>query len=153
MTKGLFFQAIAKFTLGVVLIGALIFLPAGTLDYPNGWLFLAILFVPMFLAGLVMMARNPALLRSRLQAKEQQGEQQLVVKLSGLMFLCGFIVAGLDFRFGWSRLPDWLVVLAVILFVISLPTLIGCFLFASGVILLVPLAVITLAWGILKICV
>ena len=119
MNRALFFSAISKFTLGLVCVAALIFLPAGTLRYPNGWLFLTILFVPMFLAGLVMMARNPALLRSRLQAKEQQGEQQLVIKLSGLMFLCGFVVAGLDFRFGWSHLPDWLVVLAAILFLLS----------------------------------
>ena len=105
MSKNLFFQAIAKFLLGVVLIGLLIFWPAGTFHYPNGWLFMAILFVPMFVAGLVMMAKNPALLRSRLDAKEKQKEQDTVVKLSGLMFLVGFIVAGLNFRFDWYVLP------------------------------------------------
>ena len=106
MTKSLFFSAIAKFFLGVILVGLLIFLPAGTLNFSNGWLFMAILFVPMFLAGLVMMAKNPNLLKSRLNAKEKEREQSLVVKLSGLMFLAGFIVAGLDFRFGWYPLPQ-----------------------------------------------
>ena len=106
MTKSLFFSAIAKFTLGVVLLGLLIFLPAGTLAFFNGWLFMGILFVPMFLAGLVMMAENPELLKSRLNAKEKEREQSLVVMLSGLMFLAGFLVAGLDFRFGWCPLPQ-----------------------------------------------
>ena len=106
MTAKLFVQAILKFTLGVVLVGLLIFLPAGTWEYPGGWLLMGILFVPMFLAGIVMMWKNPDLLKSRLNAKEKQGEQQLVVKLSGLMFLVGFIVAGLDFRFGWLPLPE-----------------------------------------------
>lgn len=101
MSAKLFVQAILKFTLGVVLVGLLIFLPAGTLAFPAGWLLMGILFVPMFLAGIVMMWKNPALLKSRLSAREKQGEQQLVVKLSGLMFLVGFILAGLDFRFGW----------------------------------------------------
>lgn len=105
MSAKLFVQAILKFTLGVVLVGLLIFLPAGTFAFPGGWLLMTILFVPMFLAGIVMMCRNPDLLRSRLNAREKQGEQQLVVKLSGLMFLGGFIVAGLDFRFDWLRLP------------------------------------------------
>ena len=105
MTKELFAQAIAKFLLGVVLVGILIFLPAGTLAFKNGWLFMGLLFVPMFCAGLVMMAKNPELLKKRLKAKEKQSDQALVVKLSGLMFLAGFIVAGLDFRFDWSQLP------------------------------------------------
>ena len=105
MTAKLFVQAILKFTLGVVLVGLLIFLPAGTWNYPGGWLLMGILFVPMFLAGIVMMWKNPDLLRSRLNAREKQMEQSRVVKLSGLMFLGGFIVAGLDFRFGWLRLP------------------------------------------------
>ena len=105
MSKSLFFSAIFKFFLGVVLVGLLLFLPAGTTSYANGWLFMTILFVPMFLAGLVMMAKNPNLLKSRLNAKEKEQEQSLVVKLSGLMFLAGFIVAGLDYRFGWFPLP------------------------------------------------
>lgn len=105
MTRRLYFEAILKFTAGVFLVAVLLFLPAGTVDYPGGWLLMGILFVPMFLAGLVMMAVNPGLLRSRLNAKEKEREQDLVVKLSGLMFLVGFILAGLDFRFGWSELP------------------------------------------------
>ena len=119
MTKSLFFSAIAKFTLGVVLVGLLIFLPAGTLAYTNGWLFMGILFVPMFLAGLVMMAKNPNLLKSRLNAKEKEREQSLVVKLSGLMFLVGFIVAGLDFRFGWCPLPQSVSYGATVAFLIA----------------------------------
>ena len=107
MTKELFLQAILKFVLGVVLLGALLFLPAGTFAWLEAWLFLGILFVPMFLAGIVMMLKNPELLKKRLNAKEKEKEQSLVVKLSGLMFLAGFIVAGLDFRFGWLVLPDW----------------------------------------------
>ncbi len=116
MTKKLFAEAIVKFSLGVVLIGLLIFLPAGTLNYTGGWLLMGLLFVPMFGAGLVMMRKNPNLLKSRLNAKEKQGDQQLVVKLSGLMFLVGFILAGLDFRFGWTHVPAWLTVTACVLF-------------------------------------
>ena len=107
MTKTLFFSAISKFSLGVFLVGLFIFLPAGTLDFMGGWLLMTILFVPMFGAGLVMMAKNPALLQSRLKAKETQREQSQVVKLSGLMFICGFVLAGLDFRFGWLPMPQW----------------------------------------------
>lgn len=119
MNKGLFVQAISKFTLGVVLVGALLFWPAGTLRWWNGWLFMGILFVPMFCAGLVMMAKSPNLLRSRLKAKEEQKEQDTVVKLSGLMFLVGFILAGLNFRFGWLTLPDWAVWTAAGLFLLA----------------------------------
>ncbi len=106
MTKELFFQAIVKFIAGVIIIGLLIFLPAGTLAYPGAWLFMGILFIPMFLAGVVMMLKNPELLRKRLNAKEKQAEQSLVIKLSGLMFLLGFVAAGLNFRFQWIVLPD-----------------------------------------------
>ena len=105
MTKKLFISAITKFTAGVILLALLLFLPAGTIHYPGGWLLMGILFIPMFQAGLVMRAKNPNLLRSRLNAKEKEREQDLVIKLSGLMFLVGFILAGLDFRFGWSNLP------------------------------------------------
>ena len=107
MKNNLFLQAISKFLLGVVLVGVLVFWPAGTLQFPAGWLFMGILFVPMFLAGLVMLAKNPQLLQSRLKAKEKQREQDMVVKLSGLMFIAGFVVAGLDFRFGWLPMPGW----------------------------------------------
>ena len=116
MTIKLFIQAIIKFLFGFVLIGLLIFLPAGTLSFFNGWLFMGILFVPMFLAGIVMMFKNPDLLKKRLDAKEKQREQSIVVKLSSLMFLTGFIVAGLDFRFGWLTLPKGVVIGAAIVF-------------------------------------
>lgn len=119
MSAKLFFSAILKFTAGVILVGALIFLPAGTLHYPQGWLLMGLLFVPMFLAGLVMMAKNPNLLRSRLDAKEKEREQSLVVKLSGLMFLVGFILAGLSFRFGWLMLPKWVSIVGAVLFLSS----------------------------------
>lgn len=116
MTAKLFIQAIAKFLLGVALVGALIFLPAGTFSYAYGWLLMGILFVPMFVAGLVMMAKNPDLLKSRLNAKEKLEEQSLVVKLSGLMFLAGFILAGLGVRFGWYMLPRYAVIIGAVLF-------------------------------------
>ena len=119
MTKSLFFSAFAKFLLGVVLVGVLIFLPAGTLQFSNGWLFMAILFIPMFLAGLVMMAKNPNLLKSRLNAKEKEREQSLVVKLSGLMFLTGFITAGLDYRFSWFPLPQVVSYVAAAAFLVA----------------------------------
>lgn len=116
MTKELFISAVSKFAAGVLLVALLIFLPAGTVHYPGGRLLMAVLFIPMFLAGIVMMVKNPALLRSRLNAKEKEAEQDTVIKLSGLMFLCGFVLAGLDFRFGWSRLPGWVSVLGAVLF-------------------------------------
>ena len=119
MTAKLFISAILKFSLGVVLVGLLIFLPAGTLNYFNGWLFMGILFIPMFLAGLVMMAKNPKLLESRLDAKEKEAQQSLVVKLSGLMFLTGFIVAGLGVRFGWYMLPKSVVIASAVVFLIA----------------------------------
>lgn len=112
-------QALPKFALGVVLIAALLLIPAGTWAFWNAWLLMALLFIPMFIAGLVMIKKNPNLLRSRLNAREKAGEQQTVVKLSGLMFLCGFITAGLDFRFGWSHLPSWLIMAASIAFLIA----------------------------------
>lgn len=97
----LFFEAIIKFLFGIVLVGLLIFLPAGTLSYFNGWLFMGVLFIPMLIAGIIMMIKNPKLLANRLDAKEKQKDQNLVIKLSGLMFVVGFIVAGLDYRFKW----------------------------------------------------
>ena len=119
MTAKLFVQALAKFSLGVVLIGLLIFVPAGTVFYSYGWLFMGILFVPMFLAGVVMMLKNPALLEKRLDAKEKQKDQSLVVKLSGLMFLCGFIFAGLGVRFEWYMLPPEVVMVFAVLFLVA----------------------------------
>lgn len=105
MTFRLFAQAIVKFLLGAAIVGLLLFLPAGDVAFRGGWLLMGILFAPMFFAGIVMMFKNPELLRSRLNAREKQSEQAAVVKLSGVMFTAGFITAGLDFRFGWSRLP------------------------------------------------
>ncbi len=109
MYKDLLKQALAKFFLGVILLGLLIFLPAWSFHYWQGWLLMGILFVPMFIAGLVMMANNPDLLRKRLNAKEQEAEQKTVVKLSGALFIAAFVVAGLNWRFGWWVLPDWAV--------------------------------------------
>lgn len=119
MTSKLFVQAITKFLLGVVLVGLLIFLPAGTFLFLNGWLFMGILFVPMFLAGIVMICKNPELLEKRLNAKEEQHEQNLVIKLSGIMFLAGFIVAGLGFRLHWYTLPKSVVIGAAVIFLVA----------------------------------
>lgn len=119
MTKELFFQAILKFVLGVVVTGMLIFLPAGTFHFWNAWLFMGTLFIPMFLAGIVMMVKNPELLKKRLNAKEQQPEQSLVIKLSGLMFVTGFVMAGFNFRFRWIVLPDWISWTGAIFFLLS----------------------------------
>ncbi len=116
MSIKLFFQSIIKFLLGVFLVGLLIFLPAGSFSYLNGWLFMGVLFVPMFIAGIIMMFKNPKLLKSRLDAKEKQKEQGLVVKLSGIMFLAGFIVAGLGFRFKWYSLPRTVTFIAIFIF-------------------------------------
>ena len=109
MTKTLFFRAIGKFLLGVAALMLLLFLPAGSFRYWNGWLLLGILFVPMFAAGIVLMIRNPALLEKRLSAKEKEAEQKAVIALSGLMFLAAFVVAGLNYRFRWLEMPLWAV--------------------------------------------
>ena len=119
MNKKLFIQAVLKFALGALLVGLLVFLPAGTIHFFNGWLFMGILFIPMFFAGVVMMVKNPMLLKSRLDAKEEEKEQSLVVKLSGLMFLVGFIIAGLDYRFGWYILPKSVSIVASLIFLIA----------------------------------
>lgn len=119
MTKKLFVQALVKFVVGVILVGLLVFLPAGSITFFNGWLFMGVLFIPMFLAGVVMMFKNPSLLSKRLDAKEKEREQSLVVKLSGLMFLAGFIVAGLDFRFSWFVLPKGVSIGACVVFLVA----------------------------------
>ena len=116
--KGLFLQAIGKFLLGVIIIGLLLFLPAGSLQYWQAWLLMGILFVPMFCAGLVMLAKNQELLCKRLSAKEEEKEQQTVVKLSGLLFVAAFVVAGVNWRFGWCVLPDWAVWVSAGLFLL-----------------------------------
>ena len=119
MEKQLFGRAITRFLSGVMILGLLLFLPAGTLAWPDGWLLMGILFVPMFAAGLVMLAKSPELLRKRLSVKEEQGEQKQVIVLSGLMFLAAFVLAGLNFRFGWMVLPRWLVWTAAGLFLLA----------------------------------
>lgn len=119
MTKELFYQAMLKFVLGVIVIGILIFLPAGTFDYWNAWLFMGILFIPMFFAGVVMMFKNPELLKKRLNSKERQAEQSLVIKLSGLMFILGFVIAGFNFRFEWIMMPGWVSWAAAAVFFVS----------------------------------
>lgn len=119
MSIKLFFEAIIKFFLGVVLVGLLLFLPAGTLAYVNGWLLMSILFIPMFCAGIVMMCKNPTLLSKRLNAREKQGDQSIVVKLSGLMFLVGFLLAGLGVRFGWYILPMGVSYVAAVVFIVA----------------------------------
>ena len=116
MDTKLFTQALTKFFLGVVIIGLLLFLPAGSFRYWQGWLLMGILFVPMFIAGFVLMAKNPELLRKRLNAKEEEKEQKKVVALSGVLFAAAFVVAGLNWRFQWCVLPDWAVWIAAALF-------------------------------------
>lgn len=115
----LLISALLKFVLGVILVGILVFLPAWTINYPNGWLFMGILFIPMFIVGIVLFIKSPFLLEKRLNNKEKQKTQQGVVKLSGLMFFGGFIVSSLDFRFSWSKVPVWVVIIAVGLFLIG----------------------------------
>ena len=119
MTKGLFFKAIAKFLIGFVIVAAILFLSAGTLRWPNAWLFLGLLFIPMFIAGIVMMLLDPSLLEKRLNAKETEGEQRTVIALSALMFLAAFVLAGLNFRFKWIELPQWIVFLAAAVFLLA----------------------------------
>lgn len=112
MTKKLFLQALLWFLSGVLALFALVFFPAGTLNYPGGWLFMLVVFAPMLLTGIVLMKQNPQLLQKRLITKEKLGTQQLVIRLSGLMFIAGFVLSGLDYRFGWTQLPFWLSLLA-----------------------------------------
>ena len=112
-------QAIFKVLLGIILVMILLFVPAGTLTYYNGWLFIELLFIPMIFAGIVMFIKNRELLRSRLNAKEKENDQKIVILLSGLMFIVGFIIAGLNFRFSWMVLPDIVVIISSIIFLIS----------------------------------
>lgn len=114
----LFFEAIIKFLLGVVIVGVLIFLPAGSFDYINGRILMGVLFIPMFIAGIVMMIKNPSLLRKRLDAREKEKDQSAVVKLSGLMFIAGFVISGLGYRFGWLMLPVGFVIAGTALFLV-----------------------------------
>ena len=119
MNIKLFFQAIIKFISGVLLIGLLLFIPANTINYWNGWLFMGLLFVPMFIAGIVLMIKNPELLRKRLNAKETENEQKQVIVFSGLMFLLGFIIAGLNYKYNWIVIPNIVVIISSILFILA----------------------------------
>ena len=112
----LLIEALVKFACGLLLVGLLLFLPAGTIEYIYGWLFVGLLFVPMLIAGFVMLFKSPEFLKKRLDAKEKQAAQKGVLAFSGLMFIAGFVVAGLDFRFGWSNMPAWVVIAASVLF-------------------------------------
>lgn len=112
-------SALIKFTFGLALVGALLFLPAGSLAFFNAWLFIGLLFVPMLILGIVLLVKSPDLLKKRLDAKEKQNAQKGVVAISALLFLAGFIVAGLDFRFGWSHMPAWAVAVASAILLIS----------------------------------
>ena len=115
----LLFQALIKFALGVVLLGVLLFWPAGTFDFWNAWLFMGLLFIPMFIAGIVMMVKSPDLLRKRLNVKEKENEQKEVLLFSGVMFLAGFIIAGLNYRYNWIILPDYVITISSIVFILS----------------------------------
>lgn len=115
----LLLNGLVKFACGLLLVGLLIFLPAGTLDFGYGWLLMGLLFGPMLIAGFVMFFRSPDFLAKRLDGKEKQATQKGVVALSGLMFVLGFVVAGLDYRFGWSRMPVWVTVTASVLFLLA----------------------------------
>ena len=119
MNIKLFVEAIVKFIFGVLLIGLLIFLPANTINYWNGWLFMGILFIPMFIAGIVMMIKSPELLKKRLNAKEKANEQKQVIAFSGLMFLAGFITCGLNYRYSWIIIPNYVVIISSVIFIIA----------------------------------
>ena len=119
MDAKLFSQALTKFLFGLIIIALLLFIPAGTLNYPNAWLFLALLFIPMFVAGIVMYIKSPELLERRLNAKEEENEQKTVLLASAVMFALAFIIAGLNFRFGWFKLSSIVVVIASVIFLVS----------------------------------
>ena len=119
MDKDLLIKALTKFLLGIIVLGVLLFLPAGSFLYWQGWLLMGILFVPMFVAGIVLFVRSPELLRKRLNSKEKEAEQKGVVAISGLLFIAAFVIAGLNWRFGWWMLPDWVVWVSAFLFIAS----------------------------------
>ena len=113
------FRALVKFIFGLILVGALLFLPAGSIEYLNGWLFIGLLFVPMLILGVVLLIKAPELLEKRISVKEKQNTQKGVVAVSGLLFVAGFVVAGLDFRFVWSEVPIWVVIASSVILLIS----------------------------------
>lgn len=112
-------NALTKFIFGLILVGLLLFLPAGSFAYPNGWLFIGLLFVPMLFLGVVLLIKSPKLLEKRLGAKEKENTQKSVVAVSGLLFVVGFVITGLDYRFGWSNVPTWVVIAASVVLLIS----------------------------------
>jgi len=119
MNIKLFLQAIIKYVFGVLIVGGLLFIPANSFKYWNGWLFMGLLFIPMFIAGIILIIKNPELLRKRLNAKERENEQKWVLLYSGLMFITGFIVAGLNYRYKWIEMPNIVVIISSILFIIA----------------------------------
>lgn len=119
MNKKLFFEAITKYLMGLILVSILLFIPAGSIKYINGWLFIGLLFIPMFIAGIIMLFKNPELLKNRLNAKEKQNEQKEVLIISGIMFISGFIIAGLNYRYSWIELPNIVIIISSIIFIIS----------------------------------
>ena len=119
MNIKLFLQAIIKYIVGVLIVGCLLFIPAKSFEYWNGWLFMGLLFIPMFIAGIILIIKNPELLRKRLNAKEQENEQKWVLLFSGLMFIVGFIVAGLNYKYKWIEMPNIVIIMSSILFIIA----------------------------------
>ena len=119
MNKKLFFQALIKFLFGVLIVGFLLFIPAHSFKYWKGWLFMGLLFIPMFIAGIILMIKNPELLKKRLNAKENEIEQKHIILYSGLMFISGFIIAGLNYKYSWIQLPNIVVIISSILFIIA----------------------------------
>lgn len=119
MNKKLFFQAIIKFVLGILITGILLFVPANTIYYWNAWLFMGLLFIPMFIAGIILMVKNPELLKKRLNAKETENEQKKVIAFSGIMFVLGFIIAGLNYRYSWIVIPKVVVIISSVLFILA----------------------------------
>jgi len=117
--KKLLISALTKFLAGLILMGLGLFLPAGTWNYPNAWLFLGLLFIPMLMLGVILFVKAPELLEKRLQSKEKESTQKGVVAVSGLMFLGSFVLAGLDFRFGWTNVPSWVVAVAAVVLLAS----------------------------------
>ena len=119
MNIKLFIQAIIKYIFGVLIVGSLLFIPANSFEYWNGWLFMGLLFIPMFVAGIILMIKNPELLRKRLNAKEKESEQKQVILFSAVMFLLGFIIAGLNYRYKWIEILNAITIISSILFVIA----------------------------------
>ena len=119
MDKKLFIQAITKFIVGFIIIALLLFIPAGTLNYWNAWIFICILFVPMFIVGIILMIKSPDLLRKRLNSKEKESEQGILLMVCGVMFICGFVVSGLNYRFEWIILPKMIVFIATSIFLFA----------------------------------